>query len=293
MKAYTLIAATAAMTIAAGAANAADVLYTDLPVVNVSNVLQTATTTTDSTGRTTTANGFSRTSAPNATETWRQTEVGGNAIVGITTNYSNDGDGAAYFAVNGTNAAKADLTYNFKSAVALSSLQSISFEWYVDPSSTSSAVYSPVLRLLVARNGVSAGFLVLEPAYNGGFGSEGVWTLSSSTLTDAKWWATNNNLGQNIYNRTLQNWIDAMGSNRLTVTGVNFGVGSGWTQGTTYAAVDNVSFNFANGPTETFNFRVLDPAAAVPEPASWAMMISGFALLGGALRSRTRKTRFA
>jgi hypothetical protein len=31
-------------------------------------------------------------------------------------------------------------------------------------------------------------------------------------------------------------------------------------------------------------------AAAVPEPASWAMMLSGFGLIGGALRSRKRVT---
>lgn len=29
------------------------------------------------------------------------------------------------------------------------------------------------------------------------------------------------------------------------------------------------------------------PAAAVPEPASWAMMIAGFGLVGGALRRRS------
>jgi hypothetical protein len=35
------------------------------------------------------------------------------------------------------------------------------------------------------------------------------------------------------------------------------------------------------------NFRVTTAdAAAVPEPASWAMMISGFGLVGGAMRRR-------
>ncbi len=32
------------------------------------------------------------------------------------------------------------------------------------------------------------------------------------------------------------------------------------------------------------------PGAAVPEPASWAMMIGGFALMGGTLRRRSMKT---
>ncbi len=34
-------------------------------------------------------------------------------------------------------------------------------------------------------------------------------------------------------------------------------------------------------------------AAAVPEPASWAMMIGGFGLIGGTLRSRRRNVAFA
>ncbi|MBO9711884.1 PEPxxWA-CTERM sorting domain-containing protein [Sphingomonas sp.] len=34
------------------------------------------------------------------------------------------------------------------------------------------------------------------------------------------------------------------------------------------------------------------PAPAVPEPATWAMMIGGFALAGGAMRVRSRKVSF-
>lgn len=34
-------------------------------------------------------------------------------------------------------------------------------------------------------------------------------------------------------------------------------------------------------------------AAAVPEPATWAMMIGGFGMIGGALRVRTRKLAYA
>jgi PEP-CTERM motif len=32
---------------------------------------------------------------------------------------------------------------------------------------------------------------------------------------------------------------------------------------------------------------------AVPEPATWAMMIGGFGMIGGALRYRRRRTRVA
>ena len=38
---------------------------------------------------------------------------------------------------------------------------------------------------------------------------------------------------------------------------------------------------------------VLADTPAVPEPASWAMMIAGFGMIGGALRIRSRKVTFA
>ncbi|MFS0736571.1 PEPxxWA-CTERM sorting domain-containing protein [Sphingomonas sp. 1P06PA] len=44
------------------------------------------------------------------------------------------------------------------------------------------------------------------------------------------------------------------------------------------------------GPDTILNFRFASggflPAAAVPEPASWALMIGGFGLIGGTLRTR-------
>jgi len=44
-----------------------------------------------------------------------------------------------------------------------------------------------------------------------------------------------------------------------------------------YVAVDNVVANFT-------------PPPGVPEPASWALMLGGFGLIGGAMRSSRRKT---
>jgi hypothetical protein len=38
------------------------------------------------------------------------------------------------------------------------------------------------------------------------------------------------------------------------------------------------------------NFRVTATGAVIPEPASWAMMIAGFGLVGGVLRRRTAQT---
>ena len=42
-----------------------------------------------------------------------------------------------------------------------------------------------------------------------------------------------------------------------------------------------------------FRFTTVAATGAVPEPATWAMMILGFGLVGGTLRSRRHKTRVA
>jgi len=63
-----------------------------------------------------------------------------------------------------------------------------------------------------------------------------------------------------------------------------------------------VSYRVTSGPlltgatfTSTYNaFEIDNVAVAVPEPAAWAMMIFGFALVGGALRRRPSvKVNFA
>lgn len=46
-----------------------------------------------------------------------------------------------------------------------------------------------------------------------------------------------------------------------------------------------------NGPPTPVPFRLV--LESVPEPASWAMMIAGFGLLGAAARRRTGQVRFA
>ncbi len=51
-------------------------------------------------------------------------------------------------------------------------------------------------------------------------------------------------------------------------------------------------------PYEVLNLRFtsggfLAPAAAVPEPATWAMMIGGFAFAGAAMRRRRASVAFA
>jgi hypothetical protein len=52
---------------------------------------------------------------------------------------------------------------------------------------------------------------------------------------------------------------------------------------------DLVDF-FTGQPLSITISAVGDPTPAVPEPASWAMMIAGFGLVGGSLRAAKRRT---
>lgn len=51
----------------------------------------------------------------------------------------------------------------------------------------------------------------------------------------------------------------------------------------------------ASGPVTItgaqLSYQLFDPEAAVPEPASWALMITGFGLVGGVMRRRARTGR--
>ena len=88
----------------------------------------------------------------------------------------------------------------------------------------------------------------------------------------------------NQYNSAVST-LESFFSDQTYVTGVSFGAGSGFGAGFT-GYVDDAHLNLTNGDSVSFNFEPA-AAAAVPEPASWAMMIGGFGLVGGALRRRT------
>ena len=68
-----------------------------------------------------------------------------------------------------------------------------------------------------------------------------------------------------------------------TIYAYNFSDG-----GTDRIATGNLSSGYSSTPNPNVNFAVFTPSAAVPEPASWAMMIGGFGIVGGSLRRRRR-----
>jgi len=104
------------------------------------------------------------------------------------------------------------------------------------------------------------------------------------------------------------NWVWNGGSNFSTGDG-NYstflmdGPGSGYDSFGGYNNWIQLAYNYSNAPTLLFTSGVSyggtdnfidynDPmvrgsfSGAVPEPASWALMLGGFGLVGGALRSR-------
>ena len=279
----------------AGAAAAETVTSDTLKDVNGSSGPVTATTTTDANGRATTVTGpdggafrYSDPSAPK--DTWQQQNVGAGGTVGITKDFARSGNGSALFEGTGSGS-KADLEIYFSSAVALSSLTSLSYDAIRDSSSTVFPHLINSLRLMIGdANGVFTNtYLIFEPVYNGyptaSPIAEDTWytfNISGSTTV----FANNGNLVEpagagpcsGCY-ATLSAWQAANAT--ATIVGLSTGSGSGWNGGTYRGAVDNISFT-AGAETKSYNFEV----AAVPEPASWALMIGGFGLAGAMVRRR-------
>jgi hypothetical protein len=81
-----------------------------------------------------------------------------------------------------------------------------------------------------------------------------------------------------------------VGGNLLGSVSVNEGTtfGQGADLSLTLAGIQSVRF-FSNGATIGFdNFEFGELSAVVPEPASWALMIGGFAIAGISVRRRAR-----
>ena len=240
---------------------------------------------------------------------WVYNNTRGGGSVGIRNNYPRSGNGSVYF--NSTSGSgKADIEY-FASPVnsggnfapnpydpssilgPLAQLTHLSYEWYRDNSSTTTAHLHPVLRLGILRvnsdNSINLGYLVFERVYNGFSGAAPTDSWQSDNIIDRNYglWA-NASLGFGDPNvnfsqvfKTIPDWVSAANAVGATlyVISVNAGIGSGW-DGTFTGAVDNITFGFNNTYT-TYNFEV------VPEPASMVALGSGLIGLLG-LRRRKR-----
>ena len=182
---------------------------------------------------------------------------------------------------------------------ALSAINGLTFDWQVAADSTNQSM-TPALRLLI-QNGSTRSQLIWEGAYNpSALGTNGTAATNPtgewySTSTTDLFWQNVTGAGDTLNGsggyvlKTLADWISGYGSGAY-VSAISVGNGSG--SGTGYHAfVDNVTLYGTNGTSRSYNFETA--SAPVPEPATWAMMIAGFGLVGGAMRRRSTKVSFA
>lgn len=229
--------------------------------------------------------------------TWYQSEATSGGTAAITSDLPRSGNGSAYFTTS-NDSSKGTLQYYLgalgTTGVELSTLTSVSFDFIRAASSMNNANLAPVLRLNITKDNAFAGSLVFENVYQTQGAAPTSWTTLTATLDSGIFWATNAKLGAtqaaaNGGQQTLRQWLDSdvnKGS-VLRVNGVNIGVGSGFGAASFAGAVDNVNLQFSGGQQVSANFEV----AAVPEPATWAMMLVGFGMIGGAARHRRRNVK--
>lgn len=284
MKAAILIATASVAAMVAFGAQAQTIVYN----TELGPLTGTGTTTTNASGTTSTnpANNLSN-EAPGVDQ-WEQRNVRQGGVVGITTDYADDngGNGSAYFSTNGTVPSKADLEYSLSTPILLSEFTGGSYDWFKDSASGNDSAPAPAFRFKVADTNGYAGYLIYEPYRNHAV-IEDSWQTETINLTTSMFWS--NNAGVALpdpcpnrqscqYNLTTLANLNT----DLVITDFSIGAGSGWTL-PFYGAVDNVSYTFGN-QTQAFDFEV----AAVPEPGTWALMITGFGLAGAALRRRNK-----
>ena len=226
---------------------------------------------------------------------WYYNNVRGSGAVGINSQYPNGSTGSASFS-SPSGSGKADIEYlangtnvfgNYYASGSLgllSDLSSMSYSWYRDGSSTTTAHLHPVLRVIVDADGNLAttgdrGGLVFEGAYNGNPTATTDTWVSNTIGANAFLWnfglgigfGANINSSSYAYDASLGEW-QAYFPNAV-ILGFSSGVGSGW-GGTFAGAVDKISWTIGDTTTAS-NFEV----QAVPEPSSVLLTLAGAALL--------------
>jgi hypothetical protein len=238
---------------------------------------------------------------PGNLQGWSASDIRATGTVGITGTYKPAGETGSLQFTGAGSADKANYVHALSGTLGdlvNNTGAALSYDYFVDASSTTAAHLAPALRLVFFDDATSmSGYLIYEPVYNG------VTDVTNGAFV------TNNILGANFwmrtfapgftvekYDYTLADWAGgatAPGSYVLSaatrIIGVEVGTGSGWA-GTFSGAVDHVNVDFARAGTTGVSTNFELAAGGVPEPASWALMIGGFAMAGAALRRRRALT---
>lgn len=233
------------------------------------------------------------------TSGWYYNNVRNNGVVGISSANPRSGTGSVAFA-SPDGSAKADIEFlpnaanlggNFVSVGSLGAfadLASFGYDWYRDGASTNPPVQHPAIRVLLDLDGnlltPDRAGLVFERAYNSLPTLTDQWVTDLVTGTSNVWSFGALGFATGGYGVTLDSWkADPLLANAVIV-GFSVGVGSGWA-GNFIGHADNVNWTIGT-VTESWNFEV-QSAGVVPEPATWALLIAGFGLVGAAARRRS------
>lgn len=238
---------------------------------------------------------------------WSPYQVQGSGSATISTEQSNDGNGSLKLSSSGTGG-KAGVLFGSATATGGSGLGSlsqlvsgaISFDFYKDGSNTAAGFHAPNIKLHVVNSDGFRSTLVWEPVYNG-LGNLAADTWHSVDITNGNFWMYKKGpFGSgniNVFNNSLADWANGaapagisgsgffgIGAYDYTldgdsvVTGIEIGIGSGWT-GDFVAYADNLLVDFDGGDTYNWDFAV------IPLPAPVWMTLAG--LVGiGVLRRR-------
>lgn len=155
----------------------------------------------------------------------------------------------------------------------------------------SSGIQSPAFRVYLNNSATGQrGELIWEAAYNGGY-TLGV--ADSASASDQFWMyiagcgfvGTTGCASGSYEMNTVSAWGDLLGSDWFVSA---FGIGNGSGAGAGFDALaDNLTLATTDAQfgTRTYDFQ---SAAAVPEPATWSMLLLGFGGIGFQMR-RSRK----
>ena len=210
-------------------------------------------------------------------------ELGTGSSVVITSSTALSSDGSLQLSgdrtrvLNGNNYTP---TTNYGSA---NSLVSLTGDYLVNNGGTG-GIQSPAFRVYV-QDGTQRSELIFEAAYNGGY----TIGMTSSVTASSLFYQNLAGIGPTfvpgtstyVFN-TLAGFGDTYGANAFVSA---FGVGNGSGAGISFNALaDNLALTTTAG-TRSVNFAS-SATSAVPEPATWAMMLMGFGMVGAGLRSR-------
>ena len=225
-----------------------------------------------------------------AGENWAALPGENTGTVAITTNAPRSGNGSLELTGDRTRA-QTGVQYATatNTGATLDNVSSLTFDYRIASDSTRTD-YTPALRLLV-QDGLQRSELVWEGAYNLGSTPFTTDTWHTTTASDLFWQqiagSGPNETGGSLQLMTIAEWAASLFySSDAFVSGVSVGAGSGATLGY-HAFVDNVTATGSFGE-RAFNFETADVSGAVPEPATWAMMLIGFGAMGVSMRRRRR-----